>query len=348
MAKDVRFSTVDGLKILLFMRIFLFHLGFTFCSPVWGGVQSFLVISAFLLSYKWIGKNREEVKPYHLFKRRVLRLYPAYLAVIIPISVFFVLINHKVPDDFFYYFFSAQSFYWVFTDYSSDLITFTAHTWFITLSVYLFLLWVILLRYVPRKMLKGVCVVTIIIAFLYRTLCVLLTDSFYMSYIVPMGQMDAFAIGCLLAINLNEDKDMLHNKRRCCWNIGIGIAGIFAFIAYLAAKKNVSLWSAYIVGDFAGDPLTVNIFFFISLMGAGLIRYCLSNVSHPILGSDLLVKLGTWIYVLYLFHWPIIQITKSFVDSKFLVGPISLILVITCAYLWDKYIEPHTKKLLYR
>lgn len=348
MARDMRISTLDGLKILLFLRIFLFHCRFSWASPVWGGVQSFLVISAFLLSYKWVGRDRNEVKPVHLFKRRVLRLYPAYFAVIIPVAVAFVLVKHYLPNDFFYYLFSAQSFYWVFTDYSSDLITFTAHTWFITLSVYLFLLWVFLLRYVPRKHLKAVCIATIVIAFLHRTLSVILTDSFYLSYIVPVGQMDAFALGCLLAISLNEDVDMKENKRRCLWDIGIGLAGIFAFIVYLSVKNDINLLKAYVGGGFAGDPMTVNIYFFISLMGVGLIRYCLMDRPHPVLGSSILVKVGKWIYVLYLFHWPIIQVVRHFVDSKMLITLVSLILVLICAYLWDRYIEPHTKKLLYR
>ena len=313
-----------------------------------GGVQSFLVISAFLLSYKWLAKDRSEVKPLHLFKRRVLRLYPAYLAIVVPVAIAFILFKHQLPDDLFYYFFSAQSFYWVFTDYSSDLITFTAHTWFITLSVYLFLLWVILLRYVPREKLKAVCIAVIVLAFLHRTLSVLLTDSFYLSYIVPMGQMDAFAIGCLLAINLHEDERMERNKKTCAWDIGIGLLGIVLMTVYMAVKNEVNLWDAYIGHSLAEDPWTVNNFFFVSLMGAGLIRYSMTNVKHPIIGSHILVTMGKWIYTLYLFHWPIIQITKHFVDSKIMVGAISLIAVLTAAYLWDKFIEPHTKRLLYR
>lgn len=311
-----------------------------------GGVQSFLVISSFLLSYKMLKRDREEVKPLHLFKRRVFRLYPAYLSVIIPAAIAFVLIKHRIPDDFFYYLFSAQSFYWVFTDYSSDLIGVTAHTWFITLSVYLFLLWVFLLRYVPRQELKFICFTIIALTFIYRTLSVVLTDSFYLSYIVPMGQMDAFAIGCLLAIRLSDDKEKAHKKRSCCWDIGVGILGIFAFIVYFSLKNKIGFWNAYIAHHFASDPLTVNIYFFISLTGAGLIRYCLIEGRHLILDSKLLVKLGKWIYPLYIFHWPIIQIMRHFTENKLIVGIASFVLVIICAYLWDKYVEPHSKILL--
>ena len=160
--------------------------------------------------------------------------------------------------------------------------------------------------------------------------------------------MDAFAIGCLLAINLHEDERMERNKKTCAWDIGIGLLGIVLMTVYMAVKNEVNLWDAYIGHSLAEDPWTVNNFFFVSLMGAGLIRYSMTNVKHPIIGSHILVTMGKWIYTLYLFHWPIIQITKHFVDSKIMVGAISLIAVLTAAYLWDKFIEPHTKRLLYR
>jgi len=313
-----------------------------------GGVQIFLVITSYLLTARWLEKERQEVNPLKLFEKRILRLYPTYLTLIIPVALAYIVLKQAIPDDLVWYLFSAQNFYWVITDYTSNLITFTAHTWYITLDVYLFLIWILVLRIVPRKHFRTVCWIAILIAFAHRILTEEFTDNSFAVYILPFGQLDSFALGGLLAYDLKQGENTV---RKSVVDLIIGLAGILVCIVCLAQSKSTSLLSA--IGTFNGtnpvsNPITANVFFFIGLLGIGLIRYCLLPIKHPVLSNSYMAEVGTWTYVLYIVHWPILVVAKHFMGKTVLMAISALIVSMLLAWMWMRFIEPSTVKLFKR
>lgn len=310
-----------------------------------GGVQIFLVITSYLLTARCLEKERKEVNPLKLTKKRIWRLYPAYLTLIIPVALAYVVLKHALPDDLVWYLFSAQNFYWVITDYTSNLISFTAHTWYITLDVYLFLIWILLLRIVPRKHFRTACWIAILIAFAHRTLISEFTDSSFAVYILPFGQLDSFAHGGLLAYDLKHRENTLGKSVA---DLIIGLVGIMVCILYFAQTKSISILSA--IGTFNGtnpvsNPITANVFFFIGLLGVGLIRYCLLPIKHPVLSNSYMAVVGTWTYILYIVHWPILVVAKHFMGNTILMTLSALIVSILLAWMWMRFVEPHAAKL---
>ena len=313
-----------------------------------GGVEIFLVITSYLLTFRWLEKERTEVKPVKLLEKRIIRLYPAFLALILPVALAFILYKHAFPDDLVWYLFSAQNFYWVITDYTSNLITFTAHTWYITLDVYLFLIWVLVLRIVPRKRFKTVCWIAIFIAFAYRILTVLFTDNSFAVYIIPFGQLDSFALGGLLAYNFKHGENSIQKSVTEILGGLIGIVFCIWFLAHDKSEGFVEVLTTFNGTNPVINPITANVFFFIALLGVGLLRYCLLPIKHPILSNKLMAELGTWTYVLYIVHWPVLVASKHFNDNRLFVAVLSLIVSMFLAWAWMRFIEPRNVKLLKR
>lgn len=308
-------------------------------------MQIFLVITSYLLTAKCLEKDRKEVNPLKLTKKRIQRLYPAYLTLIIPVALAYVVLKHALPDDLVWYLFSAQNFYWVITDYTSNLIAVTAHTWYITLDVYLFLIWLLVLRMVPRRHFRTACWVAIFIAFAHRILTEEFTDSSFAVYILPFGQLDSFALGGLLAYDLKYRENTL---RKLVADLILGLAGIMICMLYLAQTKSISILSA--IGTFNGtnpvsNPVTANVFFFIGLLGVGLIRYCLLPIKHPILSNSYMAIVGSWTYILYMVHWPVLVVAKHFMGNTILITLSSLIVSMLLAWTWMRFVEPHTAKI---
>lgn len=341
-----RIKSIESLRFILFLGIFLFHSVSSWFSIGWGGVQSFLVISSFFLTGKLIDLSNEKIRPLELLKRRIKRIYPAYLLLVIAFTLIFVLYKKEFPNDFIWYLFSAQNFFWSFTGCSSAISTFTAHTWYITLDMYLFIIWILLFKFFAREHYKKLCIVAILFAVCYRTISILFFDNIFLTYTMPWSMLDTFGLGGLLALAVKEDSV----NKSCLPEIIIGSVGIIGCILISAVSNHLSVLESYqsfrSASGYANSIVLVNVFLFFSILTIGLLKYCLYN-KHTLLENPILVKLGGLSYILYMFHWPILQCIKHFTDNPALIITSGLILSIFVAWMWDKLVEPQIRKLLY-
>ena len=202
-----------------------------------------------------------------------------------------------------------------------------------------------MLRIVPRKHFRTACWIAILIAFAHRILVEEFTDNSYAVYILPFGQLDSFALGGLLAYDLKHGKN---NMRKAVSDLIVGLAGIFVCILYLTQSKSINILSAIVTFNGTNpvsNPLSANVFFFIGLLGIGLIRYCLLPIKHSILPNSYMAEFGTWTYVLYIVHWPILVVAKHFMGKTVLMAISALIVSMLLAWMWMRFIEPYTAKL---
>jgi peptidoglycan/LPS O-acetylase OafA/YrhL len=110
-----RFRSLDGLRGLAVLAVMVCHLHNTiysnpasysvFRAPLGQaagvGVGIFFVLSAFLLFYNW-AKPGAEIKPWIYYRRRLLRIYPAYIVALVAGSaILLVMRNHLSLSAFF-------------------------------------------------------------------------------------------------------------------------------------------------------------------------------------------------------------------------------------------------------
>ena len=210
-----------------------------------GGVQAFLVISAYFLTSKYLKYEQHSVSVGDAFKHRIKRLYPVYLTLVLLFSTFLIVYTKRINAEPLWYILSLQNFRVLFNGATYQLDNFIGHFWYICLDVWLFLLWVTVLRIVTRKHLRKVFVISIILGLTWRTLAIF-WGKYSASYMIPLGQLDSWALGGLLALNI---RDKGHNKSLMCAEIILGLVGI-SFMTYYNAhlsECNVSeafqLWS---------------------------------------------------------------------------------------------------------
>lgn len=178
----------------------------------------------------------------HLFKHRIKRLYPPYIAVLF-IAVLYALLVKEIPYDLLSHVLSAQNFQWMITDYRSAMQPMTAHTWTLSIEVWGGLFWIFLLRVVQKKYFRYVMYGMILLSIIYRVFTIAGGADAWIVSLCPIAHFDAFACGSLLAIGAREKK-----FQQRVGILGItGIAGIVACIAWISVNNHISFVQAYLL-----------------------------------------------------------------------------------------------------
>lgn len=340
-----KLTAVQGYRFFLFLSVYLFHCATDWFSIGWGGVEAFLVLSSFFLTKKLYSK--EEIHFGKELTHRLKRLYPAYIFVIAGASLVYMLYARELPYDVPAFLLSAQNFFWVLFGWNTPLSGILGHTWYITLDVYLFMLWVLVLKTVPKVKWTFVSYIGVLFAYVWRICSNIIFEDRTISYTIPFGLMDSYCMGSLLALNIiNGKKD----KKYSLLDVSIGVLGILLCFAIVGYKKDLSILESYQffgnAANYTGNPILVNIYFFVGLLSVGLLRICLNASSNSLLSKSWIVTLGNWSYELYLFHYPIICCLGRFMENKWLLIVTALLITTLAVYLWHKFIEKRIVKLI--
>lgn len=278
---------------------------------------------------------------------RIKRLYPAYVLVILGAALFYLLWKSKIPYDVPVFLLSAQNFFWVIFGWDTPLCSILGHTWYITLDVYLFIIWVFTLKIIPKSKWLLISYIGVLFSILWRVVCNLVFDDRTVSYTIPFGQMDSYCIGSILAMNMIKGKT---NARYSAYDIAVGILGILVMFWFAGYSNDLNIIESYqFFGDssnYTGHPFLVNIYLFMGLLSAGILRACLNSRNHRVLSSKWLVTLGNWSYELYLFHYPIVWILRRIADNNFILIAAALPLTILTAYIWHRFAETRIVNLI--
>ena len=314
-------------------------------SRLGGGVQAFLVLSSFFLTKKIY--SYERIQFGKELAHRIKRLYPAYVLVILGAALFYLLWKSKIPYDVPVFLLSAQNFFWVIFGWDTPLCSILGHTWYITLDVYLFIIWVFTLKIIPKSKWLLISYIGVLFSILWRVVCNLVFDDRTVSYTIPFGQMDSYCIGSILAMNMIKGKT---NARYSAYDIAVGILGILVMFWFAGYSNDLNIIESYqFFGDssnYTGHPFLVNIYLFMGLLSAGILRACLNSRNHRVLSSKWLVTLGNWSYELYLFHYPIVWILRRIADNNFILIAAALPLTILTAYIWHRFAETRIVNLI--
>ena len=168
------------------------------------------------------------------------------------------------------------------------------------------------------------------------------------SYVIPIGQLDCWALGGLLALNIKEKGK---SNVVMFLEITLGILGIVGLTIYNAFLSGCSIGESYQLwhssGGYVHNILTGNIHFVIALLSVGILRFCIDTTRHhPILSSAPLVALGGMTYELYCFHYPIKVFVKHLIQNDYLMVIAALIATCIVTLLWSRYAMPVFKKII--
>lgn len=290
------FAALDGLRFLSIFAVLFHH------SPLVGpwadysrlfgrgylGVDLFFVISGFLITTLLL-RERDRTGRISLsgfYKRRTLRILPLYLLVITAVGGYYVLFKHapgageKWP---FYYLFLAN--------FLVGDIPMLAPTWSLSVEEQYYLLWPLMIIFLPRRWL----ILSVIVFALFYLLSVLTGLAFHSWDIGPLSfsiyklTYVAILFGAGLALLLHR-ADSFGLLWRCLggwWTSPLLLAALLAELLVLPL-------------DLRGWPYLLIHLTMAALLGSFIIRE--DTPLMPVLTFAPIVRIGTISYGIYLLH----------------------------------------------
>ena len=299
------FHTFDALRFFAFLKVFLLHLpitsfaAFNFFRAGGGfGVQFFFVLSGFLITYIICDEKQRlgQINLSNFFARRVLRIWPLYyFMVLVAFATPFILQLLDLPH-------SAEGYEpdWLITMLFLENYNIIAHggvapnvsplaiMWSLCVEEHFYIVWGLLLFFLPLRHLPAVIVVSLIAAPVFRIV--------FFSLGLPTNDLfthlDLFAFGAVPAwlllfhphwLDRYVDRFSLAFKRGY---IIVLVAVVFAISQY-AHDLEVLLWAPALLG---------------ALFSGLIILIVTSRPAIRLADSNLLSRLGVYTYGLYLYH----------------------------------------------
>lgn len=205
---------LDGLRFFAFACVLFWHVT---RATGWFGVDLFFVLSGFLITRILIS-SRDHPRFFKLFyTRRALRIFPLYL--------FFIVIRSP--------FIEPGAAVWFYT-YTSNFLTMVeqrwiqpGHLWSLATEEQFYLLWPLLIFFIPTRHRFLVVVGMALIPWALRVAGFFSGISPLSLYVAPWFRFDSFAWGGLLAILVSEAPSLYRRIvrwRGLLWLIGLAIA----------------------------------------------------------------------------------------------------------------------------
>jgi peptidoglycan/LPS O-acetylase OafA/YrhL len=317
---------LDGFRGTAVLLVISFHFGFLEFG--WTGVQIFFVLSGFLITSILV-RERDLPLGFYLARfywRRALRIFPLYFAYLAAVVSIFAVCGH--PSEF------AREWQYLFTytfnflraspNYANSMPL--GHLWSLSVEEQFYLFWPMVIFLTPRRWLPSIVGLMIAVSPLTRALtaeclgrhargdCRFVGQAVYS---VTWAQLDAFAIGALIAIG--------GRKLR-----GSVIPLLLSGVALLAAGL-LNIWFSkgrFTIDTSFGYPINMirngqHIWGYslINLSAAALVLACLGeNRIARAFQSRWLTYTGRISYGLYVYHIAV----QIFVNSVFPARPRSV------------------------
>jgi len=198
---------LDGIRCIAMILVILVHFRLVWFG--WVGLQMFFVMSGLLITRLLIDHGDETPANYFIkfYARRALRIFPAFYAFIIGFLVIAWIIDAKPITTQYWQYAATYIYNFVVALDGEKHRFFIGHFWSLAVEEQFYLIWPLLIYFTPRRHLKTLMVIIILLAPVCRYMTYYHWTWFDnghwppATYILPTSHMDAFAMGALLAIH---------------------------------------------------------------------------------------------------------------------------------------------------
>lgn len=328
-------ADIDGLRGLAISSVVIYHLFPTFLPGGFVGVDTFFVISGYLITtiiYKNIQSRSFSL--YEFYAKRIRRIFPALLIVLATVYVFgwislfaseyYQLGKHIYSGALFFINITLWQEAGYF-DISSELKP-LLHLWSLALEEQFYIIWPILVVLLSKLKRNQVWLVLLLGGASFISGIYYIEFSPISAFYLPMNRFWELLVGSLVAyLSIHS----VYFSNVCSQNKNVlsfvGVSLILLSLLFFDKQMTFPGWW----------PL-------FPVIGSSLIILAKdSKINSLIFSSKYLVLLGLISFSLYLWHWPLISFIKIWYGSKHnhLYGFIVLFLSLLLAYLSYKFVE---------
>ena len=301
---------IDGLRALAVMPVIFFHAGFPLFEGGYVGVDIFFVISGYLITSIILSDiQNSKFSLSYFYERRARRILPPLYLVML-VSTIFVFLNYSPYNAKDFYqslvattLFLSNYFFYLETDYFNDFSESAPllHTWSLAVEEQFYLVFPFFLIFISRfKYSIKICLIIL--------LCISsLIFSFYESSLNPtanfyliQSRFWELLIGSAIALAMNQDHAFFANLQTRT------VSNLLSFIGL-----GLILFSILTFDDKTPFPGTNALY---PTIGTGLLIISLSpkTILYKAFAFPPLVFIGLLSYSLYLWHQPVIAISRSY------------------------------------
>jgi peptidoglycan/LPS O-acetylase OafA/YrhL len=303
---------LDGLRCLAIILVFLNHWGpwrfFDIIPFGFLGVTLFFVLSGFLITRILLNGRTDDSGGYRaslktlksFYIRRFLRIFPIYYLTIIITTVLFgfELLKDNLP----YLYSYTINIYWTFHPNTQGGLV--DHFWSLAVEEQFYLIWPLLILFIPRKALSKTLLAVTTIAIVTRSILYINHFDDFPIFIFTLSCFDALGLGALLAYlhiyNPKALERLLSKKIAFLW-----LVGLFIFIiVYNGYIKPNSLRFFNIL--FLRLLYSIICFFIVGKAIKGFRGFV-----KKVLEQRFIVYLGKISYGMYLFHYGLKELLSS-------------------------------------
>ncbi len=337
-------SDIDGLRAIAVLSVILFHINAKWIPGGFLGVDIFFVISGYLITLILTKEVDEthQINIVNFYKRRIKRIIPALLFVLIPTFIAGFLLF--APDDLLalsksiiWSFFSAANIYFF---SSIDTGYFAAgsnelpllHLWSLGVEEQFYILWpfavLLLLKYIHSLKKRILLTSVLFVVSLIWAQSIIVTNHSFAYYMLPTRSWEllAGAIAALLVHSGFRTKNIISEF--------MALGGLLLIILSL-----IFVSESDPVPGIAALPVII-----------GTTLLILSGVSYKtyigrILSFKIFVAIGLVSYSAYLWHWPILAFLRyALIEINFTTAIIILLFTFTMATISYFIIETPLRK----
>lgn len=300
------------------------------------GVDLFFLISGFLITYLLIVEKSTigKINIWKFYTRRILRIWPAYFLLLAFAPIAVKLVNATQPDYvpnlFFYNNFHAITIkLWQYP---------FAHLWSICVEEHFYLIWPIIVLFVPSKKIKLTILLMIIGSILFRCFLYFSHAEFWSFYLNTFARIDVLLIGALFAVHYKEH----------------------GFNLFLSKSMRVAIYSLFILFYITDSiysynslfDVTLKKYFYVLVSGFAMCNFIFNpNPLFKIPFERLLNYLGKISFSIYLFSNVLIPIIvvkcmyKWGVDNFYLFIFLNILFSILVSIIVFELVEKQVLKL---
>ena len=336
---------IDGLRAIAVLAVIFYHLGFSFISGGFIGVDIFFVISGFLITQSIqhdLNNNIFTIK--HFYIKRIRRIVPVLFitTMVTMIVALFILpiadLKEFALSVISVSFFGSNIFFWQHIDYfsvSAELKP-LLHTWSLGIEEQFYIFFPLFMMWTATWRSKKVFIATAIFTLLSFALCASPFGESHIqaNFFLPITRFWELFMGVLLALFLSRKANSLEseikvaNKTRLKPSVSnfLKLDNILAILGlgFIIAPLLLLDYNSIFPGINALYPVVGSVLIIYS-------GYKGESFLVSILSSKIVRYIGLISFSLYLWHWSIIAFAKNIVIGEFSLEVQLFILLLTFA-----------------